>query len=119
MAATDDQPDDPQAGDPARILRLLRIAAALVVVFGLGLTVWLVDKAVLNPDVRAKRPSWVEGVFDMPFWLPLVATVVGGSAAVIYVYVKAARRLKSGEDIYGNSFRERARDGKLRDDERR
>lgn len=106
MAATNDAPDT------KRLLRLLRLAAALAVVFGLGLTVWLIDKAVLNPDVRAKRPSWfTDGLFDMPFWLPLVATVVGGSAAVAYVYVRAARRLKSGEDLYGNSYRERARDG--------
>ncbi len=106
MPATDDGPDS------RRILRLLRLAAALAVLFGLGMTVWLVDKAVLNPDVRARRPSWFDGgVFDVPFWLPLVATVAGGSAAVAYVYVRAARRLKSGEDLYGNSYRERARDG--------
>ncbi len=103
----DDRPE------PARLLRLLRAAAALVVLFGLGMTVWLVDKAVLNPDVRAKRPSWFDGgVFDIPFWLPLVATIVGGSAAVVYVYLRAARRLKAGEDLYANSYRERARDGK-------
>ncbi len=106
---SDDTPDGP---DPARLLRLLRVAAALVVLFGLGLTVWLVDKAVLNPDVRARRPGWFTGgAFDVPFWLPLIATVVGGSAAVVYVYLRAARRLKSGEDLYGNSYRERARRG--------
>lgn len=108
-------PTTDNAPDVKRLLRLFRLAAALVVLFGLGLTVWLVDKAVLNPDVRAKRPSWfADGVFDLPFWLPLIVTVVGGSVAVVYVYVRAARRLKSGEDLYGNSYRERARDGEQR-----
>lgn len=89
---------------------LLRIAIALVVVFGLGMTGWLIDKALLNPDVRAKRPSWFEGgLFDVPFWAPLILTVVGGSAAVVYVYARAAKRLSEGEDLFANSYRERAR----------
>ena len=95
----------------ASILKLFRAAAAVVVAFALGMTVWLVDKAVLNPDVRAKRPSWFEGAFDMPFWLPLIVTVVGGSAAVLYVYIRAARRLRDGEDIRANSFRDKQRRG--------
>lgn len=94
----------------AQPLRLLRAAIALVLLFGVGATVWLVDKALLNPDVRAKRPSWFEGgAFDVPFWLPLILTVVLGAAAVVYVYAKAARRLKAGEDLFANSYRERVR----------
>jgi H+/Cl- antiporter ClcA len=97
---------------PEGPLKLLRIAAALVIVAALGMTVWLVDTAVLNPDVQAKRPSWVEtGAFEIPFWLPLIVTVVGGAACVVYVYVRAARRLREGQDLYGNSYRERAKRG--------
>lgn len=97
-----------------RVLRLLRIAIALVVVTGLGMTAWLIDKAVLNPDVRAKRPSWFEGgVFDVPFWVPLILTFVGGAAAVVFVYARAAKRLREGEDILGNSFRDRQRRGEV------
>lgn len=97
---------------PEGPLKLLRAAAALVVVVALGMTAWLVDKAVLNPDVKAKRPSWFEtGVFDVPFWLPLIVTVVGGAACVVYVYVRAARRLREGEDIFGESFRDKQRRG--------
>jgi hypothetical protein len=93
-------------------LKLLRIATALVVLFALGMTVWLVDTAVLNPDVKAKRPSWVEtGAFDVPFWLPLIVTVAGGAACVAYVYVRAARRLREGVDLYGDSYRDRVRRG--------
>lgn len=98
--------------DTAGPVRLLRVAAALVVLFGVWLTAWLVDKAVLNPDVRAKRPGWfADGVFDVPFWVPLIVTVVGGAAAVLYVYVRAARRLRDGEDIRGNSYRDKQRRG--------
>lgn len=97
---------------PEGPLRLLRIAAALVVLAALGVTAWLIDKAVLNPDVKAKRPLWVEtGAFDVPFWLPLIVTVVGGAACVVYVYARAARRLRDGEDLYGASFRDRQRRG--------
>jgi H+/Cl- antiporter ClcA len=97
---------------PRNPIKLLRIATALVVLFALGLTAWLVGAAVLNPDVKAKRPSWVEtGAWDVSFWLPLIATVVGGAACVAYVYVKAARRLREGEDLFGNSYRERAKRG--------
>lgn len=93
-------------------LKLLRAAAALVVLVGLGVTAWLVDKAVLNPNVKAKRPSWFEtGVFDVPFWLPLIVTIVGGAACVVYVYVRAARRLREGEDLFGNSYRDKQRRG--------
>ena len=97
--------------ESAALLNLFRVSAAVVVVFALGLTAWLVDKAMLNPDVRAKRPSWFEGVFDLPFWLPLILTVVGGSAAVLYVYIRAARRLRDGEDIRGESYRDKQRRG--------
>ena len=93
-----------------RTLRLLRVAMALVVVAGLGLTAWLIDKAVLNPDVRAKRPGWFDGgAFDVPFWVPLILTVVLGSAAVVYVYARAAKRLRDGEDLFGQSYRDRTR----------
>lgn len=88
-------------------LRLLRIAIAVVVVFAVGMTAWLVDKAVGNPEVRARQPGWFEGVFNMPYWLPLILTVAIGAAAVIAVYVAAARRLGSGEDLHANSFRAR------------
>ncbi len=100
------------APDPARPLKLLRAAAALVILFAIGMTVWLIDKAVLNPDVKAKRPSWfADGVFDVPFWAPLILTILGGAACVVYVYVRAARRLRSGEDLYGNSYRDKQRRG--------
>jgi hypothetical protein len=98
-----DRPDD------RRLLNLFRVAIALVVVFALGVTAWLIDTAVLNPDVRARRPGWVEGVFDIPFWLPLILTFTLGAAAVAAVFVKAAKRLRRGEDLFAQGYRERKR----------
>lgn len=100
-------PETPPPDDHRSTLRLLRAAIVTVVVFALAGTVWLVDKAVLNPEVRARKPRWFEGVFDMPFWLPLILTFAIGTAAVIFVYVRAARRLRAGEDLFGQSFRAR------------
>jgi hypothetical protein len=88
-------------------LRLLRGAIAIVVVFAIGMTAWLIDRAAANPDVRARQPGWFEGIFNMPFWLPLILTFVLGAAAVIAVYAQAARRLGRGEDLHANSFRAR------------
>lgn len=99
---------EPTAHETTRsALKLLNAAIATVVVFALAGTVWLVDKAVLNPEVRARKPRWFEGVFDMPFWLPLILTFAIGAAAVIFVYVRAARRLRAGDDLFANSFRAR------------
>ena len=97
---------------PQGPLKLLRVAGALVVLFAVGMTAWLLDKAVLNPDVKAKRPGWfADGVFDVPFWAPLILTIVGGAACVVYVYTRAARRLRDGEDLHGESYRDKQRRG--------
>jgi len=98
------------SAEPRSPLTVLRAAIAVVVAFTVAGTVWLVDKAVLNPEVRARKPGWFEGVFNMPFWLPLILTFVLGAAAVIAVYVKAARRIRAGEDLYAQSFRQRTWD---------
>jgi hypothetical protein len=98
------------SAEPRSPLSVLRAAIAIVAVFAIAGTVWLVDKAVLNPEVRAKKPGWFEGVFNMPFWLPLILTFVIGAAAVIAVYVKAARRIRAGEDLHAQSFRQRTWD---------
>ncbi len=85
-------------------LRLLRVGIAIAVVLAIGLTTWIVDKALSNPDVRAKRPGWLEEAigFDVSFWAPLVLTVVVGIGLVLYVFLRAYRRISSGEDLYTN-----------------
>lgn len=91
-------------------LVLLRTAIALVVLFGIGGTAWLIDKAALNPDVLARRPKWFSGAeFEVSYWLPLILTFVVGVACVVFVYAQAMRRLRAGEDLFANSYRDRQR----------
>jgi hypothetical protein len=97
-------------GSTLQPLRLLRSAIALVAVFGLAGTAWMLDKALRNPDVLARKPGWFDGTFEVAFWMPLILTFLLGCAAVIAVYLKAVRRLRAGEDLYAKSFRRRRRE---------
>ncbi|HYE97093.1 MAG TPA: hypothetical protein VD962_12870 [Rubricoccaceae bacterium] len=93
-------PNDPrQAG-----LRLLHAALAGVAAFAIVAVGWIAVQALRNPDVRARRPRWLDAsiAYDAAFWTPLLLTVVGGVLAVLYVLARAARRLRAGEDLYGN-----------------
>lgn len=103
------RPITPMSESPAtpRIMRLFRIAIGTAIAFLIIGTFWMIDTAVRNPDVRARKPRWFEGFFDMPFWLPLTLTFTIGLLAVISIYVRAARRLKNGEDIFNQSYRKR------------
>jgi hypothetical protein len=95
-------PDDRRAG-----LRLLRAALVAVAVLGLAVGVWTVDKALENPDVRARRPGWLDAAagFDAAFWAPLFVTVVVGAGLVFAVFWRAYRRLRAGEDLYAGRHR--------------
>lgn len=90
-------------------VRLLRAAIAVVLLFAIGGTIWLVGTAAGNPDVRAKTPGWFEGLLSAPFWLPLTVTFLGGCLLVVWIYARAIRRLDNGEDLHDLSFRDRTR----------
>lgn len=102
---TDSTP--PNDADPRSPQRLLRWAVGLVLAFTAAGTIWLVSAALLNPDVRLRRPRWVEGAFDLSFWVPLTLTFTLGALAVALVLWTALRRMRAGEDIHANSFRAR------------
>lgn len=82
--------------------RLLIFGGTLVFGIAIGLTIWITDKALANPDVRLERPGWLDAAlaFDASFWAPLLVTVVGGAGLVLYVFWRAYRRLRAGEDLY-------------------
>ena len=99
-APTDSRPLDDAATRRQRGLALLRIGLGVVVAFivlGGGWTVW---KAIENPDVRLKKPGWVEGAFDHSFWSPLLVGMIGGAVLVGVVLWTAYRRLRAGEDLF-------------------
>jgi multisubunit Na+/H+ antiporter MnhB subunit len=81
-------------------LRLLRAAIGAVVAFVVFAGGWLLWSAVSNPDVRLKRPKWVEAGFDHSYWIPVIVVTVGGAVLVGAVLWKAYRRLRAGEDLY-------------------
>lgn len=85
-------------------LRLIRAALVAVGAFIAGAGGWLVWSALTNPDVRLKRPKWVEAGFDHSYWLPVLVVTVGGAVLVGAVMWTAYRRLRAGEDLYANRF---------------
>ncbi len=81
-------------------LRLLRAGLGVVIAFLLFVGGYLTWAAIANPDVRLKKPRWVEGTFDHSYWLPVLLVTVGGAVLVGIVLWKAYRRMQAGEDLY-------------------
>ena len=81
-------------------LRLLRLGLGAVVGFLLAAGAYLTWAAVANPDVRLKRPGWVDGGFDHSYWTPVLLVTLGGAVLVGLVLWAAYRRMRSGEDLY-------------------
>lgn len=87
------------------IVRMLRGAGVAVLAFTGLLAGWLLYQAVLHPDTQARQfGKYGEAV---PLWLPLIAFVILGLLGVAFVFFRAARRVRSGEDLYGSRFRRR------------
>lgn len=85
-------------------LRMVRAALVSVGVFIAAAGGWLAWSALTNPDVRLKRPRWVEAGFDHSYWIPVLVVTVGGAVLVGTVLWTAYRRLQSGEDLYEGRF---------------
>lgn len=83
-------------------MRMVKAGLVAVGAFVAGAGLWLIFQALSNPDVRLKRPRWIENsaAFDHSFWWPVIIGVVGGAALVALVLWTAYRRLRSGEDLY-------------------
>lgn len=74
---------------------LLKGAAALFAVLGSFIAYWLVDKAVRYPSVRASQFG-----SDAPLWIPFALFVAVCTISACYLFVRAARRIDAGEDLY-------------------
>ncbi len=81
-------------------LRLVRLAIGAVVAFLVAAGGYLVWAALANPDVRLRKPRWVEGTFDHSYWWPVLIVTLGGAFLVGLVLWTAYRRLRAGEDLF-------------------
>lgn len=108
--SADEHSSDEQEAEAPAAARFLRAAAILTGVVGLGITAWLADKAVRYPEIRAAQ-------FEAraPLWIPFLLFVLACTALMAYVFVRAARRTESGEDLFAQ--RHRRRSAKTAEDE--
>ena len=87
--------------DAPRLGRALLVSALVAIgVFVAAVGGWLAWAALVNPDVRLKRPSWVGGAFDHSFWIPVTVVTLGGALLVGAILWTALKRLRAGEDLY-------------------
>ena len=65
----------------------------------MALVVWLVDTALVHP--------WERVAADLGFWLPFSATILIGVGALAVLFVRTARRLDRGDDLFGDRYHRR------------
>ncbi|MDQ7041772.1 MAG: ABC transporter permease [Rhodothermus sp.] len=75
-------------------VRLLRGAALLFGVLGLGIALWLADKAIRYPHILARQ-----GDAQAPLWIPMLVFVLLCTGASIFLFLRAARRVARGETL--------------------
>lgn len=92
-------------------MRMLKGGIAISLLLAIAMITWTVDKALSNPDVQTKRPSWLDSAtgFEVSFWIPLFLTISIGVGLVTFVFLRAARRIGQGEDLYANRMGKRVR----------
>jgi type VI protein secretion system component VasK len=93
----------PTDSSPQRHARLLKGAAVLAAVLGLFIVVWLVDKAVRYPEVRASQLGSVA-----PLWVPFAVFVALCVTLIVGLFWRAARRVEAGEDLFSQRHRRRS-----------
>lgn len=91
--------------DPSHSARLLQAGAALFLLIGTGVSAWLIDKAVRYPEIHASQLG-----NEAPLWIPSLLFVVACTAAACYLFLRAARRVRSGENLFGKRHRRRPSD---------
>lgn len=88
-----------QSSTPAR---LLKGAAGVFAVLGIGFLLWVIDKWIKHPDVRATQFG-----FEAPLWPALGGFVLLAIGAVVSLFWKAAGRVERGEDLFAQRHRRR------------
>jgi hypothetical protein len=86
--------------------KVLYAGAAAFGVLGVSVAVWLLDKAIRFPQIRAEQ-----GGHTAPLWIPFAVFVLVGTGLGAYVLVVGARRVQAGEDLFAQRHRRRPDDG--------
>ncbi len=84
---------------------LLRAAALLLGLAGGGFMIWLIDKALRHPAVQA-----AQGSAAAPWWAPFTLFTAAAVGLMIYLFLRAARRVEAGEDLFARRHRRRPAD---------
>jgi hypothetical protein len=83
---------------------LLKSAAVVFALIGLGIVVWLADKAARHPEIRASQLG-----SEAPLWLPMIIFILVCTGAAVFLFLRAAKRTAAGEDLFGNRHRKSSR----------
>ena len=69
---------------------------------GLAIVTWLVDKAVRFPFIHARQFG-----AEAPLWVPMIVFVAAATVLTVCVFLRAARRVTAGEDLFARRHRRR------------
>lgn len=87
---------------PATAARLLKGAALVFAGLGGAFLVWVGDKWINHPEVRASQFG-----FEAPLWPALGGFVLVAIVTVVGLFWTAARRVSEGEDLFAQRHRRR------------
>jgi drug/metabolite transporter (DMT)-like permease len=90
----------PAYNNPSNPTLMLKGAAAVFALMGLGIVVWLADKAARHPEIRASQLG-----SEAPLWLPMIVFVLACTGAAVFLFLQAAKRTRAGEDLFENRHR--------------
>ncbi len=85
---------------------LLKGAAILFGMLGGTFLLWIGDKWLQRPEMRASQFG-----FDAPFWPALGGFVLLSVVAIISLFWTAARRVERGDELFTNRHRKRRSNG--------
>jgi len=84
---------------------ILKGGAAVFVLLGIGLVIWLADQWLKHPEMQASQFG-----NTAPYWPAVIAFVVLSVAAGVMLLWRAARRLETGENLFEERHRKSLKD---------
>ena len=84
---------------------LLKGGAVVYFFIGAGITAWIIDKAINQPEIQASQFG-----FEAPLWIPSALFVVVSMVAGVALLWRAAQRVEAGENLFKQRHRRSARE---------